>query len=99
MVSAIDSTRLVSAQYALKNLRGSDDDSSQSATESSGAASILSSYGLDPDTSSLLSNNALASLLDTLSTQNDQTRRDDGHIQRKSRCDEFVLHGHAKKAA
>jgi hypothetical protein len=73
MVSAIDSTRLVSAQYALKNLRGSDEDSSQSATESSSAASILSSYGLDPDTSSLLSNNALASLLDTLSTQNDQT--------------------------
>ncbi|MBB3658162.1 hypothetical protein FHX15_003404 [Rhizobium sp. BK650] len=73
MVSAIDSTRLVSAQYALKNLRGSDDDDSQSATASSGAASILSSYGLDPDTSSLLSNNALASLLDRLSTQNDQT--------------------------
>jgi len=72
MVSAIDSTRLVSAQYALKNLRGSDSDSSQSATEPSSAASILSSYGLDPDTSSLLSNNALASLLDTLSTQNDQ---------------------------
>jgi len=73
MVSAIDSTRLVSAQYALKNLRGSDDNNSQSATDSSGAASILSSYGLDPDTSSLLSNNALASLLDTLSAQSDQT--------------------------
>ncbi|MBB3595455.1 hypothetical protein FHX08_005867 [Rhizobium sp. BK529] len=73
MVSAIDSTRLISAQYALKNLRGSDDDSSQSAGDSSSAASILSSYGLDPDTSSLLSNNALASLLDTLSAQNDQT--------------------------
>jgi hypothetical protein len=72
MVSAIDSTRLVSAQYALKNLRDSDDDSSQSATDPSSASTILSSYGLDPDTSSLLSNNALASLLDTLSAQNDQ---------------------------
>ncbi len=77
MVSAIDSTRLVSAQYALKNLRGSDDDSSQNTADSSSAASILSSYGLDPDTSSLLSNNALASLLDTLSTQNDQTDETD----------------------
>nr|WP_281032869.1 hypothetical protein [Rhizobium leguminosarum] len=43
MVSALDSTRLVSAQYALKNLRGSDDSSQD--TQSSSAASILSATG------------------------------------------------------
>ncbi|WEA59378.1 hypothetical protein [Rhizobium sp. BJ04] len=69
MVSALDSTRLVSAQYALKNLRTSDD-SSQDA-QSSSAASILSSYGLDSSSASLLSNNALSGLLDTLSSQGD----------------------------
>ncbi|OHV19953.1 hypothetical protein EOS93_12475 [Rhizobium sp. RMa-01] len=70
MVSAVDSTRLVSAQYALKNLRSSDDDSSQD-TQNSSAASILSSYGLDSSSASLLSNQALSGLLDTLSSQSD----------------------------
>ncbi|PDT00838.1 hypothetical protein CO666_28775 [Rhizobium chutanense] len=69
MVSALDSTRLVSAQYALKNLRTSDDSSQD--TQSSSAASILSSYGLDSSSASLLSNNALSGLLDTLSSQSD----------------------------
>ncbi|EJC81266.1 hypothetical protein Rleg4DRAFT_2941 [Rhizobium leguminosarum bv. trifolii WSM2297] len=70
MVSAVDTTRLVSAQYALKNLRGPGDDSSQD-TQSSSAASILSSYGLDSSSASLLSNQALSGLLDTLSSQNE----------------------------
>ncbi|MBX5171563.1 hypothetical protein HJB84_17115 [Rhizobium sp. NZLR1b] len=69
MVSALDSTRLVSARYALKNLRSSDDSSQD--TQSSSAAGILSSYGLDPSSASLLSNQALSGLLDTLSSQND----------------------------
>ncbi|PDS79193.1 hypothetical protein [Rhizobium sp. L43] len=69
MVSALDSTRLVSAQYALKNLRTSDDNSQDK--QSSSAASILSSYGLDSSSASLLSNNALSGLLDTLSSQSD----------------------------
>ncbi|MBP2443752.1 hypothetical protein [Rhizobium leguminosarum] len=68
MVSALDSTRLVSAQYALKNLRSSDDSSQDS--QSSSAAGILSSYGLDPSSASLLSNQALSGLLDTLSSNN-----------------------------
>ena len=69
MVSALDSTRLVSAQYALKNLRGSDDSSQDK--QSSSAASILSGYGLDSSSASLLSNQALSGLLDTLSAQSD----------------------------
>lgn len=69
MVSALDSTRLISAQYALKNLRSSDDSSQD--TQNSSAASILSSYGLDSSSASLLSNNALSGLLDTLSSQSD----------------------------
>ncbi|EJT03993.1 hypothetical protein [Rhizobium sp. CCGE 510] len=69
MVSALDSTRLVSAQYALKNLRSSDDTSQD--PQSSSAAGILSSYGLDPSSASLLSNQALSGLLDTLSSNND----------------------------
>lgn len=99
MVSAIDSTRLVSAQYALKNLRGSDDDNNQSATNSSSAASILSSYGLDPDTSSLLSNNALASLLDTLSAQNDQTDETTDTSSENPDVTSSSFNGHAQKAA
>ncbi|ANL73642.1 hypothetical protein AMC83_CH03709 [Rhizobium phaseoli] len=75
MVSALDSTRVVSAQYALKNLRNSDDDSQD--TQSSSAASILSSYGLDPSSASLLSNQALSGLLDTLSSQSDTTEKTD----------------------
>ncbi|MDK4727225.1 hypothetical protein [Rhizobium phaseoli] len=75
MVSALDSTRMVSAQYALKNLRNSDDDSQD--TQSSSAASILSSYGLDPSSASLLSNQALSGLLDTLSSQSDTTEETD----------------------
>ncbi|MFB2606950.1 hypothetical protein ACE04B_34120, partial [Rhizobium phaseoli] len=75
MVSALDSTRVVSAQYALKNLRNSDDDSQD--TQSSSAASILSSYGLDPSSASLLSNQALSGLLDTLSSQSDTTEETD----------------------
>ncbi|WHO74243.1 hypothetical protein [Rhizobium sp. BT03] len=70
MVSAVDSTRLVSAQYALKNLRSSDDDSSQD-SQTSSAAGILSSYGLDSSSASLLSNQALSGLLDTLSSQSE----------------------------
>lgn len=69
MVSALDSTRLVSAQYALKNLRDTDDSSQD--TQTSSAASILSGYGLDPSSASLLSNQALSGLLDTLSAQSD----------------------------
>ncbi|KKZ88263.1 hypothetical protein B5K05_20620 [Rhizobium phaseoli] len=75
MVSALDSTRMVSAQYALKNLRNSDDDSQD--TQSSSAASILSSYGLDPSSASLLSNQALSGLLDTLSSQSETTEETD----------------------
>ncbi|ANL48356.1 hypothetical protein AMC87_CH03720 [Rhizobium phaseoli] len=75
MVSALDSTRMVSAQYALKNLRNSDDDSQD--TQTSSAASILSSYGLDPSSASLLSNQALSGLLDTLSSQSDTTEETD----------------------
>ncbi|ANL67231.1 hypothetical protein AMC82_CH03628 [Rhizobium phaseoli] len=75
MVSALDSTRMVSAQYALKNLRNSDDHSQD--TQSSSAASILSSYGLDPSSASLLSNQALSGLLDTLSSQSDTTEETD----------------------
>ncbi|OWV81474.1 hypothetical protein ATY77_21865 [Rhizobium sp. R634] len=71
MVSAVDSTRLVSAQYALKNLRNSDD--GEQDAQSSSAASILSSYGLDSSSASLLSNQALSGLLDTLSSQSDTT--------------------------
>ena len=77
MVSAIDSTRLLSAQYALTNLRGSDDGQS-SDTSSSSAASILSGYGLDPDSASLLSNKALASLLDSMPVQDDDTETETG---------------------
>ncbi|MBB4236688.1 hypothetical protein [Rhizobium esperanzae] len=69
MVSALDSTRLISAQYALKNLRSSDDSSQD--TQNLSAASILSSYGLDSSSASLLSNNALSGLLNTLSSQSD----------------------------
>jgi len=69
MVSALDNTRMVSAQYALKNLRSSDD-SSQDA-QSSSVANILSSYGLDSSSASLLSNQALSGLLDTLSAKGD----------------------------
>jgi cation transport regulator ChaC len=69
MVSAIDSTRLLSAQYALANLRGADEQSSD--TSSSPVASLLGDYGLDPDSASLLSNKALASLLDTMPVQDD----------------------------
>ncbi|OWV87222.1 hypothetical protein ATY75_02610 [Rhizobium sp. N122] len=76
MVSAVDSTRLVSAQYALKNLRSSDDDSSQD-RQSSSVASILSAYGLDSSSASLLSNQALSGLLDTLSSQSDTSDRTD----------------------
>lgn len=72
MVSAIDSTRLLSAQYALMNLRGSDDEQSADASGSS-LTGILSSYGLEPDSASLLSNKALASLLDTMPVQDDGT--------------------------
>ncbi|CAN7552380.1 hypothetical protein [Rhizobium leguminosarum] len=75
MVSALDSTRLVSAQYALKNLRSSDD--SEQDTLSSSAASILSSYGLDPSSASLLSNQALSGLLDTLSAQSNMSDETD----------------------
>ncbi|PDT16727.1 hypothetical protein CO670_10520 [Rhizobium sp. J15] len=75
MVSAVDSTRLVSAQYALKNLRNSDD--SEQDAQSSSAASILSSYGLDSSSASLLSNQALSGLLDTLSSQSDTTDETD----------------------
>ncbi|RFB90168.1 hypothetical protein B5K11_19060 [Rhizobium leguminosarum bv. trifolii] len=76
MVSAVDSTRLVSAQYALKSLRSSDDDSSQD-RQSSSAASILSSCGLDSSSASLLSNQALSGLLDTLSSQSDTSDQTD----------------------
>ncbi|MBB4191534.1 hypothetical protein GGE45_001064 [Rhizobium aethiopicum] len=69
MVSALDNTRMVSAQYALKNLRSSDESSED--TQSSSAASILSSYGLDSSSASLLSNQALSGLLDTLSSKDD----------------------------
>lgn len=69
MVSALDNTRMVSAQYALKNLRSSDDGSQDA--QSSSAASILSSYGLDSSSASLLSNQALSGLLDTLSAKGD----------------------------
>lgn len=75
MVSAVDSTRLVSAQYALKNLRNSDDGSQDA--QSSSAASILSSYGLDSSSASLLSNQALSGLLDTLSSKSDTTEETD----------------------
>jgi hypothetical protein len=66
---------MVSAQYALKNLRSADDSSED--TQSSSAASILSSYGLDPSSSSLLSNQALSGLLDTLSAQSDTSEETD----------------------
>ncbi|MDO3433098.1 hypothetical protein QWJ46_10405 [Rhizobium sp. CBN3] len=69
MVSALDNTRMVSAQYALKNLRSSDESSED--TQSSSAASILSSYGLDSSSASLLSNQALSGLLDTLLSKDD----------------------------
>lgn len=75
MVSALDSTRMVSAKYALKNLRNSQDDSQDPQTSS--AASILSSYGLDSSSASLLSNQALSGLLDTLSSQSDTTEETD----------------------
>lgn len=71
MVSAIDSTRLISAQYALMNLRGSDEQSSDASGSS--LTGILSGYGLDPDSASLLSNKALASLLASMPVQNDGT--------------------------
>ncbi|ARQ11668.1 hypothetical protein NXC12_CH03701 [Rhizobium etli] len=69
MVSALDNTRMVSTQYALKNLRSSDESSED--TQSSSAASILCSYGLDSSSASLLSNQALSGLLDTLSSKDD----------------------------
>ncbi|AGS23364.1 hypothetical protein [Rhizobium etli] len=69
MVSALDNTRMVSTQYALKNLRSSDESSED--TQSSSAASILRSYGLDSSSASLLSNQALSGLLDTLSSKDD----------------------------
>ncbi|RUM23830.1 hypothetical protein EFQ99_20535 [Rhizobium vallis] len=75
MVSALDNTRMVSAQYALKNLRSADESSDN--TQNSSAASILSSYGLDPSSSSLLSNQALSGLLNTLSAQNDTSDETD----------------------
>ncbi|MBX4938309.1 hypothetical protein [Rhizobium binae] len=75
MVSALDSTRMVSAQYALKNLRNSQDESQD--PQSSSVASILSSYGLDSSSASLLSNQALSGLLDTLSSQSDTTEETD----------------------
>lgn len=75
MVSALDNTRMVSAQYALKNLRSADESSED--TQNSSAASILSSYGLDPSSSSLLSNQALSGLLNTLSAQNDTSDETD----------------------
>ncbi|MBX4907694.1 MULTISPECIES: hypothetical protein [Rhizobium] len=75
MVSALDNTRMVSAQYALKNLRSSDESSED--TRSSSAASILSSYGLDSSSASLLSNQALSGLLDTLSSKSDTSDETD----------------------
>ncbi|ANK87209.1 MULTISPECIES: hypothetical protein [unclassified Rhizobium] len=75
MVSALDNTRMVSAQYALKNLRSSDESSED--TQSSSAASILSSYGLDSSSPSLLSNQALSGLLDTLSSKDDTSDETD----------------------
>ncbi|MBX5131770.1 hypothetical protein HJB80_03565 [Rhizobium lentis] len=71
MVSALDNTRMVSAQYALKNLRSSED------TQSSSAASILSSYGLDSSSASLLSNQALSGLLGALSSKDDTSDETD----------------------
>lgn len=75
MVSALDNTRMVSAQYALKNLRSSDESSED--TQRSSAASILSGYGLDSSSASLLSNQALSGLLDTLSSAGDTSDETD----------------------
>lgn len=75
MVSALDNTRMVSTQYALKNLRSSDESSED--TQSSSAASILRSYGLDSSSASLLSNQALSGLLDTLSSKDDTSDETD----------------------
>ncbi|PDT31673.1 hypothetical protein CO660_02725 [Rhizobium sp. L9] len=75
MVSALDNTRMVSAQYALKNLRSSDESSED--TQSSSAASILSSYGLDSSSASLLSNQALSGLLGALSSKDDTSDETD----------------------
>ncbi|MFS8144852.1 hypothetical protein [Rhizobium sp. BR 249] len=75
MVSALDNTRMVSAQYALKNLRSADESAED--TQSSSAASILSSYGLDSSSASLLSNQALSGLLDTLSSKDDTSDETD----------------------
>ncbi|OWV85750.1 hypothetical protein ATY78_25140 [Rhizobium sp. R635] len=75
MVSALDNTRMVSAQYALKNLRSADESAED--TQSSSAASILSSYGLDSSSASLLSNQALSGLLDTLSSKDETSDESD----------------------
>ncbi|WP_434711447.1 hypothetical protein NMA58_17275 [Rhizobium sp. YTUHZ045] len=75
MVSALDNTRMVSAQYALKNLRSSDESSED--TQSSSAGSILSSYGLDSSSASLLSNQALSGLLGALSSEDDTSDETD----------------------
>ncbi|OWO92730.1 hypothetical protein B5E41_21890 [Rhizobium esperanzae] len=75
MVSALDNTRMVSTQYALKNLRSSDE--SLEDTQSSSAASILRSYGLDSSSPSLLSNQALSGLLDALSSKDDTSDETD----------------------
>ncbi|EJZ18332.1 hypothetical protein NE852_18730 [Rhizobium sp. Pop5] len=75
MVSALDNTRMVSAQYALKNLRSSDESSGD--TQGSSVASILSGYGLDSSSASLLSNQALSGLLDTLSARSDTSNEAD----------------------
>ncbi|SCB59479.1 hypothetical protein GA0061105_107166 [Rhizobium aethiopicum] len=75
MISALDNTRMVSAQYALKNLRSADEGSEDA--QSSSAASILSGYGLDSSSASLLSNRALSGLLDTLSSKDDTSDETD----------------------
>ncbi|MEB3045108.1 hypothetical protein [Rhizobium mulingense] len=75
MVSALDNSRMVSTQYALKNLRSSDESSED--TQSSSAASILRGYGLDSSSVSLLSNQALSGLLDTLSSKDDTSDETD----------------------
>ncbi|WP_064694335.1 hypothetical protein [Rhizobium aegyptiacum] len=75
MISALDNTRMVSAQYALKNLRSADEGSEDA--QSSSAASILSGYGLGSSSASLLSNRALSGLLDTLSSNDDTSDETD----------------------
>jgi hypothetical protein len=80
MVSAVANTRLISAQYALKNLQSPEEANSQSSDASSASSSLssmLSNYGLDSDSASMLSNSALAKLLGGLSAQDGTDATDD----------------------